>query len=61
MNWLLKVKLMIILQSLKTTFLDTRNKLSTTADEPDLICLGCPHASLEEIKEVAKYCQGKIN
>ena len=40
-------------------FLDTRNKLSTTADEPDLICLGCPHASLEEIKEVANIVRGK--
>ena len=39
--------------------LDTRNKLSTTTDEPDLICLGCPHASLEEIKEVANIVKGK--
>ena len=27
--------------------------------EPDLICLGCPHASLEEIKQVANIVQGK--
>lgn len=31
---------------------DTREKLSTS-QKPDLVCLGCPHASLEEIKEVA--------
>ena len=29
------------------------------ADDPDLICLGCPHASLEEIKEVANIVKGK--
>ena len=38
---------------------DTRQKLSTTDKEPDLICLGCPHASLEEIKKVAGIVQGK--
>lgn len=38
---------------------DTRQKLSTTDKEPDLICLGCPHASLEEIKQVAQIVQGK--
>ena len=38
---------------------ETRQKLSTTDKEPDLICLGCPHASLEEIKQVANIVQGK--
>ena len=38
---------------------ETRQKLSTTDREPDLICLGCPHASLEEIKQVAGIVQGK--
>lgn len=33
--------------------------LSTTDKEPDLICLGCPHASLEEIKEVSNFVKGK--
>ena len=33
-------------------------KLSTTEDKPDLICVGCPHASLEEIKEVAEVVDG---
>lgn len=39
--------------------LETREKLTTTDREPDLICLGCPHASLEEIKQVANIVQGK--
>lgn len=38
---------------------ETREKLTTTDREPDLICLGCPHASLEEIKQVAEIVQGK--
>ena len=38
---------------------ETRQKLSTTDKDPDLICLGCPHASLEEIKQVAGIVQGK--
>lgn len=37
---------------------NTREKLST-AQKPDLVCLGCPHASLEEIKEVALKLDGK--
>lgn len=39
--------------------LKTRSDLTTTDKEPDLICLGCPHASLEEIKNVANIVQGK--
>ena len=39
--------------------LNTREKLTTTDREPDLICLGCPHSSLEEIKRVANIVQGK--
>ena len=38
---------------------ETREKLTTTDRDPDLICLGCPHASLEEIKQVAEIVQGK--
>ena len=37
----------------------TREKLTTTNREADLICLGCPHASLEEIKQVANIVRGK--
>ncbi|WP_296890462.1 aconitase X catalytic domain-containing protein [uncultured Methanobrevibacter sp.] len=39
--------------------LETRQKLTTTDGEADLICLGCPHASLEEIKNVANIVNGK--
>ena len=38
---------------------ETREGLSTTDKEIDLVCLGCPHASLEEIREVAAVVQGK--
>ena len=39
--------------------LETRQDLTTTDREIDLVCLGCPHASLEEIKKVASVVQGK--
>ena len=39
--------------------LETRQNLTTTDRIPDLICLGCPHASLEEIKQVAAIVEGK--
>ena len=39
--------------------LETRQKLTTTDREADLICLGCPHGSLEEIKNVAEIVNGK--
>ena len=38
---------------------ETRKSLTTTDKEIDLVCLGCPHASLEEIKEVANIVEGK--
>lgn len=38
---------------------ETRTNLTTTDVEPDLICLGCPHASLEEIGNVADIVKGK--
>ena len=38
---------------------ETRENLTTTDKEIDLVCLGCPHASLEEIKDVAAVVQGK--
>ena len=38
---------------------ETREKLTTTDREVDLVCLGCPHASLEEIKQVANIVEGK--
>jgi len=40
---------------------ETRQNLSTTDKKPDLICLGCPHASLEEIKTISdKVAGGKL-
>ena len=38
---------------------ETRSGLTTTEREADLICLGCPHASLEEISHVAGIVQNK--
>ncbi len=38
---------------------DTISKLSTTDKTPDLVCLGCPHASISEIQEVASLVKGK--
>jgi len=38
---------------------ETRENLTTTDREIDLVCLGCPHASLEEVKEVAEIVRGK--
>ena len=38
---------------------NTREKLSTAEGYADLVCLGCPHASLEEVKEVAEIVKGK--
>jgi predicted aconitase len=37
---------------------NTREKLSTS-QKPDMVCLGGPHSSLEEIKEVANELEGK--
>ena len=38
---------------------ETKEKLSTTNEKPDLICVGCPHASLEEIRKVAETVEGR--
>ena len=38
---------------------ETKEKLSTSGKKPDLICLGCPHASIEEIKSIAEKVAGK--
>lgn len=44
----------------KEDIIKTRDKLTTTDKEIDLVCLGCPHASLEEIKKIAMFVKGKI-
>lgn len=38
---------------------DIRLNLSTTDKNADLVCLGCPHASLEEIKTIADKLVGR--
>lgn len=38
---------------------ESRQKLSTTNQKPDLICVGCPHASLDEIKGIAEKLAGR--
>jgi phosphomecalonate degydratase large subunit len=38
---------------------EVRDKLSSSSKKPDLICLGCPHASLDEVGEVARLLRGK--
>ena len=43
----------------ESDILETRQNLTTTDCKPDLVCLGCPHASLEEIKQVADIVNGK--
>ena len=43
----------------KDDIVETREKLSTAEGYADLVCLGCPHASLEEVKEVAEIVKGK--
>lgn len=43
----------------KTDIEEAINKLSTTDKIPDLVCLGCPHASITEIQKVAQLVEGK--
>lgn len=41
-----------------TNIQDTSEKLVTTNKVPDLICVGCPHASLDEIKSISEKLVG---
>ena len=38
---------------------ESLDDLSTTDKIPDLVCLGCPHASISEIQKVAQLLKGK--
>jgi predicted aconitase len=61
-GWALKVMEEDMVEKLSINRFDideTREKLSTTKEKPDLICVGCPHASLEEIKRVAGIVAGR--
>jgi predicted aconitase len=41
-------------------FKEVKEKLSTTGDrEPDLVAIGCPHCSVEELREIASYLEGR--
>jgi len=49
-------KIVITSQDIKETY----DKLTNSSkNEADLVCLGCPHASLEEIKDIANIVKGK--
>jgi hypothetical protein len=37
---------------------EKRYELSTTTKKPDLICLGCPHVSIDEIKDISNKLNG---
>ncbi|ENN96047.1 hypothetical protein J422_04228 [Methanocaldococcus villosus KIN24-T80] len=38
---------------------DAYDRLNTTDEEPELICIGCPHCSIREIKEIAEILKDK--
>jgi predicted aconitase len=60
-NWAKEIILKDKIEKLSITRTDiseTRANLSTTNEKPDLICVGCPHASLEEIRKVAGTVEG---
>ena len=50
------VELMTVEES---DILEIRDKLSSSSKKPDLICLGCPHASIDEVGHVAELLKGK--
>ncbi len=43
----------------KDQITESHQKLSTTTRKPDLICVGCPHASLDEIEAIARKVAGR--
>jgi phosphomecalonate degydratase large subunit len=43
----------------KSDIKEVRENLSTSTKKPDLVCLGCPHASLDEVERVASFLVGK--
>lgn len=56
---LLHVEMLEKLPITSEDLVETRKKLSISDEKPDLVCLGCPHASLEEISRVAKILSGE--
>lgn len=49
-------KILITDSDIKNT---CENLTNSSKDEADLVCLGCPHASLEEIKNIANIVKNK--
>jgi len=43
----------------KSDIKEVRDNLSTSSKKPDLVCLGCPHASLDEVERLASFLAGK--
>ncbi|HDM05698.1 MAG TPA: DUF521 domain-containing protein [Candidatus Aenigmarchaeota archaeon] len=38
---------------------EAREKISDYFEEPDFVCIGCPHTSIEEIKKIANFLKNK--
>jgi hypothetical protein len=53
-EWMVEERLSIDKQALKSVYDD----LSITGS-PDLVCLGCPHCSVNEVREIAKRLDGR--
>ncbi len=48
-----------ILQVTRNDLIDYKREIIDNFDKPDLIAIGCPHASLDEIKIIAELVKGK--
>ena len=53
-KWMVEERLSMDKQDLKSIY----DELSIT-ESPDLVCLGCPHCSVNEVKEIAKRLDGR--
>lgn len=36
-----------------------KEELSTTNEKPEIVCIGCPHSSIQDIKKVAEIVANK--
>jgi predicted aconitase len=53
-KWMVEERLSMDKQDLKSVY----DELSIT-ESPDLVCLGCPHCSVNEVREIAKKLGGR--
>jgi predicted aconitase len=53
-KWMIEERLNIDKKALKSVY----DELSIT-ETPDLVCLGCPHCSVNEVREIAKKLEGR--